>query len=224
MCDPFISSVKLHDFNKNTEIFPNCYFYLRIRFIMHSLHFNWTVFSFFFFLPLIVTAAVADAAASAANAALLTKRNIFFFVCILHQIKFMCDNTDTTNECKEQKILGNKNKNEMQILKTIAWDDGLIKRAAIFFFCVRYGRSLSLFMMRQHLSRRLNKKNGEKRRKKSSNSSRRERKKERNCTPELWMLHMGFGTIMCTPFVACIEIKWCERFLCAEQEWHKSYH
>lgn len=69
-------------------------------------------------------------------------------------------------------------KNEMQISKTIAWDVGLIKCAATF-VCVRYGRSLSLFMMRQHLSRRLNKKNGEREKKE------RQRRKKRNCTPEL---------------------------------------
>lgn len=45
-----------------------------------------------------------------------------------------------------------RKRDEMQILKTIAWDDGLIKSAATF-VCDRYGRSLSLFMMRQHLSR-----------------------------------------------------------------------
>lgn len=67
----------------------------------------------------------------------------------IHQIK-------TTFEWMYEKET--KCKNEMQILKTIAWDDGLIKSAATF-VCDRYGRSLSLFMMRQHLSRWLNKKN-----------------------------------------------------------------
>lgn len=172
---PFVSRVKLHDFNKNTKKFSQIVTFISaFRFIMHSLYFDATFFSYF--LPLIVVVVVVAAASLMSS---FHQRAIFFRLHslpdLIHTRHMHTHTFKRRHNKREQRVAYLGSKNEMQILKTIAWDDGLIKSVAMVFVCVRYGRSLSLFMMRQHLSRRLNKLNGSRR---DRESERKTKKKE----------------------------------------------